>query len=83
VIDTNRAHAAAGGLGLETLNERIGDERDIRVLEGRLDADDLCIRLAVDEARITVKSIATNAGAAALRLAVLFIEQQAERQRKW
>src|SRR5215813_15328233 len=79
----NRAHAAAGGLGLQTLNERIGDERDICVLEHRLDADDLRIRLAVDQARITVESIATDAGAGVQRLAVLFVEQHAERQREW
>src|SRR5499427_9954721 len=79
----NRAHAAAGGLGLKTLNERIGEERDIRVLEHRLDADDLRIRLAVDQARITVESIATDAGAGVQRLAVLFVEQYAERQREW
>src|SRR5262249_42444112 len=79
----NRAHAAAGGLGLQTLNERIGDERDIRVLEHRLDADDLRIRLAVDQARITVESIATDAGARVQRPAVLFVEQHAKRQREW
>src|SRR5215468_7891384 len=79
----NRADAAAGGLGLQTLDERIGEERDIRVLEHRLDADDLCIRLAVDQARITVESIATDAGAGVQRLAVLFVEQHAERQREW
>src|SRR5262249_44934029 len=79
----NHAHAAAGGLGLQTLNERFGEERDIRVLERRLDADDLRIRLAIDQARITVESIATDAGAGVQRLAVLFVEQYAERQREW
>src|SRR5262252_8697493 len=79
----NRAHAAAGGLGLQALDERIGEERDVRVLENRLDADDLRIGLAVDQARITVESIATDAGAGVQRLAVLFVEQHAERQREW
>src|SRR5215831_19557440 len=79
----NRAHAAAGGVGLQTLDERIGEERDIRVPEHRLDADDLRIRLTVDQARITVESIATDAGAGVQRLAVLFVEQHAERQREW
>src|SRR5215813_8405409 len=84
VIDTNRADAAAGGLRLQTLDKCIGDECDIRVLEHRLDADALCIRLAIDQARITVESIAPDASAGgALRLAVLFVEQHAERQRKW
>src|SRR5262249_7859365 len=79
----NRADTAAGGLGLQTLYERIGEERDIRVVEHRLDADDLRIGLAVDQARITVESIATDAGAGVQRLAVLFVEQHAERQREW
>src|SRR5215468_2796759 len=79
----DRADAAAGGLGLKTLDERIGEERDVRVLENRLDADDLRIRLAVDQARITVESIATDAGAGVQWLAVLFVEQHAERQREW
>src|SRR5215470_1571659 len=79
----NRADTAAGGLGLQTLDERIGEERDIRVLEHRLDADDLRIRLAVDQARITVESIATDAGASVQWLAVPFVEQHAERQREW
>src|SRR5258706_15337965 len=52
------------------------------MLERRLDADDLGVRLAVDRARITIESIATDAGAGATRLAVVFVEQHGERQRE-
>lgn len=79
VIDKDGAYAAAGRVGFKTLDERIGDERDVLVFERRLDADDLCIGLAVDQARIAVESIAADAGTGVVRLTVLLVKQHAER----
>src|SRR5262245_14336153 len=52
------------------------------MLECRVDADDLSIGFAVDEARIAIEGIAADAGTGVLRLAVLLVEQNAERKRK-
>ena len=52
------------------------------MLECRLDADDLSVGLAIDEARIAIEGVAADAGAGVLRLAVFLVEQNAERKRK-
>ena len=52
------------------------------MLESRIHANNLRIRFAVDQARKSVECGTTHAGARVQGLTVLFIEQNAERQRK-
>src|SRR5262249_60387986 len=78
----NRRNGAPGRVGLQPAHECVGQERDIRMLECRVDADDLSVGLAIDEARVAIEGVAADAGAGVLRLAVLLVEQNAERKRK-
>src|SRR5262249_55088801 len=81
-LDVNRRNGAPGRVGLQPAHECVGQERDIRMLECRVDADDLSVGLAIDEARVAIEGVAADAGAGVLRLAVLLVEQNAERKRK-
>src|SRR6516162_48748 len=81
-LDVNRRNGAAGRIGLQPAHECVGQERHIRMLECRVDADDLSVGLAIDEARIAIEGVAADAGAGVPRLAVLLVEQNAERKRK-
>ena len=58
---------AAGCVGLQALDLGVGDEVEVRVLEGRVDADGLRVRLRVEDAREPVHSITTNTAARARR----------------
>ena len=70
---------AARGVGLQPFHIGAGQERDVRVLDRPVDADDLGVRLAVGQAGKTIKGVAAHAGAMGQGSPFLFIEQDRER----
>ena len=72
-----------GGVGFELRHIRVGQQRQIGMcLQRRIDAHDLRIGLAVQQAGKAVERIAADADAGRRGLAVLLIQQNAERQMK-
>src|SRR5215469_6683266 len=47
-----------------------------------INTNDLCVGLGVDEARIAVESVASDAGRVWLHLAIAFVQQDPDRQMK-
>ena len=79
--DVNALHDLAGLIGLQFRNIGASHQRQVRMrLQRRIDADDLGVRLAVQQAGKAVESIAADANAGRRRLAILFVQQDAERQ---
>ena len=78
-LDVHRGDLAAGGAGLETADERVRHERDVRVRERRVDADHLGVGLGLDQARKAVAGVAPDAAA---RARVLLVEHEADRNRE-
>src|ERR1041385_3779528 len=74
-FDFDFGDGAAGGVGVEALDQGVGQQGDIGVLQGGVDADGLRIGLGIDEAGVAVAGGAADAGAFAF---VLFIEANAE-----
>src|SRR5207244_8305741 len=64
-IDDDARYGPAGGIRLEPLDLRVREERQVLVVERRLDGTDLRVCLAVHEAREAVEARAADAGAAA------------------
>ena len=69
--------------GGEPVDVAVREQRQVScALQCRIDANDLCIGLAIGQAWIAVKGIASNAGRMRQRFAVLLVEQDADRQMK-
>ena len=62
---------------LQALDEGVGEQRDVRVLERGLDGEHLRVGLGAHEAREAVATVATDAAA---RLRILLVEQDPERR---
>src|SRR5262245_15727332 len=69
----------AGGIGLQSADVCSGDQRNVGILERRIDADDLGVRLGAEEAGMPVARRTTNARALPGRL---FVDSDAERDVK-
>ncbi len=82
VPDVDLGHLPAGRAGFQTLHVGVGEELDVFVLQGRRHAQDLGVGLAVDQAREAVEAVAADTGARVRHLAVVLVEQDAERQGK-
>ena len=74
---TTRVTRAPGRVGLQPLDLRVGDERDVVVLERRPHAAHVRVGLAVGQAREAVEAVAAHAAA---RLRVGLVEVDADRQ---
>ena len=73
---------AAGRIGLQPLHIGVGQKRDIRVGQRRIDADDLGVGLAVGQAGKSVIGVAAHAGAVGQDLAVHLVQKDGQRLRK-
>src|SRR5437773_9699773 len=80
VIRVNFGDGAAGGVRLKSGNFALRQQRDVRMLEGRLNADHMRVGLCLDETR---KAIAGRATDALALVRILFVEQDTNRQVKW
>ena len=63
--------AASGGVGLQALHIGAGDQRDVVLGQHRIHADDLRVRLRVQQAREAIDPVAADAGAGPCRPARL------------
>ena len=80
-LDVDVTHGAAVRRGLEPRRIGLGQQRHVgEARQRRVDADDLGVRLAVEQAGEAVEGVAAHADAGGLGLAVLLVEQDAERQ---
>src|SRR6185437_9005690 len=80
---TDGAHRVSRRVRIQLRYIGVGQQCDVGVAgERRIDADDLSIGLAIEQARKTIEETTTHADAGGSRLAVLLIKKDAERQMK-
>src|SRR5262249_53407413 len=77
--DDHLRHAVAGRVGLKPFRKSVGEQRDVRMFDGSIDAQHLRVRLRVHQTRKSVACIAADAEALSR---VLFIELDSKRSVK-
>ena len=71
--DDDFGHHASGCVGFEALHIGARQKFDVRMLQGRVHADHLSVRFAVDQARKSIKRGTSHTGTGVQGLSVRFV----------